>query len=112
MIFRSRFVQCVPVRISPVAVRVAVHRWSATRARDEVSGVRQGMTKVGARLVPQGALRSLSSAGTVVVVRACCYSRLSKDYERIVQSSETFIEVAMRSTCCSQATGEKNLLSG
>src|SRR5215207_640033 len=31
---RCRFVHCVPARTSPVAVRVAVHTWSAIRARD------------------------------------------------------------------------------
>jgi hypothetical protein len=38
MIWRLPFVYCVPVRISPVAVRVAVHAWSAIRARGEVCG--------------------------------------------------------------------------
>jgi hypothetical protein len=47
MICGSRFVQCVPVRASPVAVRVAVYAWSTTRARDEVCGVGQGMFEVG-----------------------------------------------------------------
>ena len=47
MIWRHHFVHCVPVRISPVAVRVAVHAWSPIRARDEASGVGQGTTEVG-----------------------------------------------------------------
>jgi hypothetical protein len=42
-----RFVHCVPVRISPVAVRVAVHACSAIRARGEVRGVGEGMSEVG-----------------------------------------------------------------
>jgi len=61
MIRRNRFVHCVPVRISPVAVRVAVHAWSAIRAWDEASAVGQGTTEVGVvgrvRLSPQGAYR-------------------------------------------------------
>jgi hypothetical protein len=47
MIWRSRFVQCVPAGISPVAVRVAVHACSAIRARGEVRGVGEGMSEVG-----------------------------------------------------------------
>jgi hypothetical protein len=74
MIGQHHFVHCVPVRISPVAVWVAVHGWSSIRAGDEVSGARQEMTKVDVGLVPQGtSLRSLSSADTVVVM-ASCYS--------------------------------------
>jgi hypothetical protein len=46
MIRRCRFVHSVPVRISLVAVRVAVHGWSATHARDEVCSVGQGTTEV------------------------------------------------------------------
>ena len=40
---RGRFVHCVPVRTSPVAVHVG----SSIRAWDEVSAVGQGTTKVG-----------------------------------------------------------------
>jgi hypothetical protein len=54
MIWRYHFVQCVPVRISPVAVPVAVHSWPSTRARDEVSGVGWRMTEVGVELILQG----------------------------------------------------------
>jgi hypothetical protein len=42
MIWGYRFVHCVPVRTSPVAV----HGWSAIRARDEASGIGQGTTEV------------------------------------------------------------------
>jgi hypothetical protein len=52
-IWRSRFVHCVPVRISPVAVRVAVHAGLSIRAWDDASGIAHGMTEVGARHVPQ-----------------------------------------------------------
>ena len=41
------FVHCVLACTSPVAVLVAVHAWSATRARDEVCGLGQGTTAVG-----------------------------------------------------------------
>ena len=60
VIHGSRFVHCVPVRISPVAV----HSWPSTRARDEVSGVTRGMIEAGVGRVPR-APRSLSSVGTV-----------------------------------------------
>ena len=35
------------MRTSPVAGRVAVHGWSAILARDDASGIGQGMTDVG-----------------------------------------------------------------
>ena len=44
---RCHLVHCVPARTSPVAVRAAVHGWSATRARDDASSIGQGMTDVG-----------------------------------------------------------------
>ena len=47
MIWWYRFVHCVPARTSPVAVRVAVHAWSAIRARDEASAMGQETTEVG-----------------------------------------------------------------
>jgi hypothetical protein len=47
MIWGCRFVQCVPARTSPVAVPVAVHSWSATRARYEIFDLGQGTTVVG-----------------------------------------------------------------
>jgi len=47
MIWRYHFVHCVPVRTSPVAVRVAVHARSAIRAGGEVCGVGVGMSEVG-----------------------------------------------------------------
>jgi hypothetical protein len=47
MIWRSHFVHFVPVRISPVAVRLAVHAGSSTRARGEVCGVGEGTSEVG-----------------------------------------------------------------
>ena len=52
MIWRLRFVHRVPVRTSPVAVRVAVHSWASIRARDDVSGAGKGMTEVGVGRVP------------------------------------------------------------
>jgi hypothetical protein len=42
------FVHCVLACTSLVAVRVAVHAWPTTRARDEVCGVGEGTTVVGA----------------------------------------------------------------
>jgi hypothetical protein len=76
MIWRSHFVHCVLARTSPVAVRVALHSWSATRARDEASGVGQGMTEAGivSRRCVSLNLEELSSAGTLVAVTASCYS--------------------------------------
>ncbi len=47
MIWRYRFVHCVPACTSPVAVRVAVHAGSSIRAGDQVSAVGQGTTEVG-----------------------------------------------------------------
>jgi len=70
-----RFVHCVLVRISPVAVRVAVHACSAIRARGEVHGVGEGMSEVGV-IVGRLCLdleRSLSSTGTFFV-KASRYS--------------------------------------
>ena len=43
MIRRCHFVQGVPARTNPVAV----HAWPSTRARDEASGVDEGMTEAG-----------------------------------------------------------------
>jgi hypothetical protein len=65
MVWRYHFVHCVPARISPVAVRVAVHSWSAPRARDEVCAVGQGTTEVDMWRVSLG-LEGLSSAVTTI----------------------------------------------
>jgi hypothetical protein len=46
MIWWYRFVHRVPVRTSPVAVRVAVHAWSSNLAEDGICGVGQGTTEV------------------------------------------------------------------
>ena|SRR5215208_514991 len=71
---RLRIVRCVPVRISPDAV----HTWSSTCARDEVSGVGQSITKVGAGRVPE-AMRNISSTGIVVVTA----STICAGYQRM-----------------------------
>ena len=55
MIRGCRFVHCVPVRTSPVAVRVAVHSWPSIRAWDDTSGVAHGMTEVSAGRILHGA---------------------------------------------------------
>jgi hypothetical protein len=49
-IWQSHFVQCVPARISTVAV----HSWPSIRARDELFGVGEEMTEVGVRRVTHG----------------------------------------------------------
>ena len=67
MIRGCRFVHCVLMRISRVALRVAVHWWSSIPAWDESSGVGQGMTDVSVGR-PPGLPRSLSSA---VVTTPC-----------------------------------------
>ena len=41
------FVHCVPACTSPVAVRVAVHAWSSSRARNAVAAIGQGTIEVG-----------------------------------------------------------------
>ena len=122
-IWWSQFVHCVPVRISPVAVRVAVHEWSATRARDEGSGTHQGMTKVGVGLVsqkppclPKASLRSLSSAGTVIVRGLLLVRALLVDSESAWAAAEGISEAlgpwsislngeckAMQETCVLQS---------
>jgi hypothetical protein len=75
MIWRYRFVHCVPVRIREGCGTVAVHAWSSLRAEDEVCGVGQGKTEVDVEVgrVCLDPERSLSSTGTVVVT-ASCYS--------------------------------------
>jgi hypothetical protein len=65
MIRGCRFVHCVLMRISPVAVRVAVHRWSSVRARGEVCGVGEAMSEVSVvGLLYLDPERSLSSTTT------------------------------------------------
>jgi hypothetical protein len=50
MTWRYRFVHCVPVRIIPVAV----HAGSSIRARDDASGVGQGITELDVGRISQG----------------------------------------------------------
>jgi hypothetical protein len=70
MIRRSRFVHCVPTCTSPVAV----HGWSATRARDEVCGLGQGTTEVDVWRVCVDLEELVVGQHTVVVRASSCYS--------------------------------------
>ena len=66
--------QCVSEK---VAVRVAVRSWSATRARHEIFDLGQGTSVVGVVVAGRVCVdpeRTLSSAGTVLVGTASCYS--------------------------------------
>ena len=64
MIWRSDFVHCVPVRISPVAVRLQYIRGRQLVLGMRFLGVGQATTEVGVVVgsVSLGASRSLSSA--------------------------------------------------